>query len=286
MINSILDVAYPGIAPHGIIPSQDEALEIARDFMRSVFPQARCAFMFGSYLRNEQKWFSDLDVFVILPAFEPGKMCEMQRVVHKGLRIEAFVYTEQSFLRSLQRQTRGRRFIFHAAAIEGQLVIGDAALLASLRVKAQAMMDKPRQGIDPAMAAHYRSYISSQLVKLTQSQDTFSMAHLGYNVYSSLYLAILLKETRETFNMDIIAKQFRKHDPAAAAEIEAAYLKLCAQGDGADFLQISAKLLDRLGGPAWHGLNDPYPFDMPLGAMLKVRLREKFMPKPALRQAA
>jgi hypothetical protein len=105
------------------------------------------------------------------------------------------------------------------------------------------------------------------------------MAHHAYNVYTTLYLAILRRETNETFNMDILPKAFRKHDPAAADQVEAAYLKLCSLADPSDFISVSKQLLDRLGGPAWQGVHDPYPGDMPFSAQLRMRLMSKFAPK-------
>lgn len=281
MINSILEAAYPGIAPLGTIPSKDDAEQAARDYVATRFPEAVCAFSFGSYSRNEQKWFSDLDLFVILPKFSAGKTCEMQRVIQNGLRIEAFVYTEESFHNAAQRLTRDGRFVYHAAVINGVLVSGCERTFKKLQDAARVMMNKPRPPIDPQFVSYYRTYVSSQLVKLSQVQDAFTMAHHAYNIYTTLYLGILRKEQNETFNMDILPKAFRKHDPASAEEVAAGYLKLCSTGDPGDFIRISAQLLDRLGGPAWHGVNDPYPTHMPFGARLRLRLQSKFAPKRA-----
>jgi hypothetical protein len=203
----------------------------------------------------------------------------MQRIIHHGLRIEAFIYTEEAFHKALQRLTRDGRFVYHAAVIEGVLVTGCEKMFRKLQESTRVSMAKPRAPLATIFLTYYRTYVSSQLVKLSQGQNAFTMAHHAYNTYTTLYMAILRIEKNETYNMDILPKVFRKHDPAAAEEVEAAYLKLCSTADPADFIRINKRLLDRIGGPAWHGVHDPFSGDMTFGAKLRIRLLSRLAPR-------
>jgi len=75
----------PGVSRHGRrhrSPGlRHRARALAAEYVAAQFPPHRCAVLFGSYAKGQQKLYSDLDVLVVLPA---GEVTEKRRRAGRG----------------------------------------------------------------------------------------------------------------------------------------------------------------------------------------------------------
>src|SRR5471030_276747 len=175
MIDSILEKAYPGLkilARTEILPTL-VALEIAKTYVKENYPQSRCALLFGSYARNEQNLYSDLDLLVILPKFAPGRSSEMVRTICSGIRVEVFLMTEATFRDALLKEKMSGLRIFYSAITEGIALTGPVELITKLQNTAQSLCQKTIKQPDVNASRAIRSHMTNQLIKLSYAQNHF-----------------------------------------------------------------------------------------------------------------
>ena len=255
MIDSILEKAYPGLeilARTEILPTP-VALEIAKTYVRENYSSCRCALLFGSYARGEQNLSSDLDLLVILPKFAPGRSSEMVRTICNGIRVEVFLLTEATFMDALRKEKMSGLRIFYSAITEGIALTGSVELIAKLRRSAQTLRPKIIRQPDVNASRAMRAHLTNQLIKLSYAQDHFDRVQYASIIFNSICTAVIKFEAGEVCYFGRLHKRLREHDPAGAAELQAAYLTICLNGDTGDFVNIVAKFLMRLGGVAWLG---------------------------------
>jgi predicted nucleotidyltransferase len=259
MIDSILEKAFPGLSSltGGCVVSSEDALRIAKTFVMQHYPQCRVALLYGSYARGQQKPFSDLDILVILPKFESGRSAEMLRIIHDGLRLEVQLFTEKVLLDVMLRQKKAGVRVYNYAISEGVLLAGSDELGLKLKRITHEQWQTFRNLLDPAALQFFRTEITNQLVKLYYAGELFERVQYASVLFSSISMVIIKVEVGEMWPFDRLAKRFSEHDPAASAAFQSGYLKICNGGDVAEFIDCAAMLLDRLGGPCWHGVEEP-----------------------------
>ncbi|HWW73163.1 MAG TPA: nucleotidyltransferase domain-containing protein [Duganella sp.] len=285
MIDSILEKAYPGLhrSESKEILSTPDAVNIASTYIRENYAECRCALLFGSYCRGEQKLFSDMDILIILPKFAPGRGPEMLRTIRDGVRVEVFLLTEKTFSVALAKESSVGLRIFYSAITQGITVGGAAGLADKLRHSAKLQFQDKRKISAVNSMGSMRVQITNQLFKLSCAKEHFDRVHCAAVVLNSICLAIIKFETGETLSFEHLPKKLREHDPAAAQTLECAYLKVCMNGDTNDFINSAGALLDRLGGPAWSGVSEPIRLGGP--AWLRVfapimQVIKQISPKP------
>jgi predicted nucleotidyltransferase len=271
MIDSILEKAGLHSLASNEILSTPGALNIASTYARENYAECRCALLFGSHSRGEQKLFSDLDILIILPKFAPGRGPEMLRIVENGVRLEVFLLTEKTFSDALiSEQNLGMKF-FYSIINEGIVVAGAAEVAEKLRHLAKLQKQDERKIADRDSLVSARVQITSQLIKLSCAKEHFDRVHYAAHAFNALGLAIMRLETGENISVEKFPKKFSEHDPAAAQAFQYAFLNVCTTGDTSDFMNSAGALLDRLGGPAWSGITVPIRLPAGLG-ILRMRL--------------
>lgn len=267
MIDSILEKAgLHGLESNEILSTPD-ALDIARKYIRENYAECRCALLFGSHSRGDQKLFSDLDILIILPKFAPGRGPEMLRLVESGVRLEVFLLTEKTFSSALiSEKNLGMKF-FYSIINEGIVVGGAAGLAEKLRHLAKLQHQDERKITDIDSLVSMRVQITTQLLKLSCAKEHFDRVHYAAHAFNAIGLAIIKIETGENISVEKFPKKFSEHDPAAAQAFQCAFLKVCTTGETSDFMNSAGALLDRLGGPAWSGVAVPIRLPASLGAL-------------------
>jgi predicted nucleotidyltransferase len=272
MIDSILEKAGLNSLASTEILSTPDALNVARTYVRENYPECRCALLFGSYSRGDQRLFSDLDILIILPKFAPGRGPEQLRTIHSGVRVEVFLLTEKTFSDVLLTEKRLGTKVFYTAISEGVFVGGAAGLAEKLKHSAKLLFqDARKMFLDADSLASMRVQITNQLLKLSCAEEYFDRVHYAAHAFNALGLAIIKVETGENISVDKFPKALREHDPAAAQAFQSAFVKVCTTGEASDFIDSAGALLDRLGGPAWSGVSGPIRLPPKL-AVLRQRL--------------
>jgi predicted nucleotidyltransferase len=259
MINSVLEKAFPGlyVPPEGTLVSRDEALRIAHAYVIERYPQCRSALLFGSYARGQQKRLSDLDILIFLPEFEPGQRAEILRAVYGGLRVEAFLFTEETFLDALVQHRMFGMLVYHFAILEGVLLAGSEEFARNLKDLAQRELLTFQNVLEPAALSFFRIQMTNQLVKLSCAEGHFDRVQYASILFNSICMAVIKAETGAVGSFERLPKMFREHDPEGAAALQEAYLKIVQGGDVVEFLNYAAGCLDRIGGPCWQGVTEP-----------------------------
>lgn len=259
MIDSILETAYPGLKmiDRTDILATPVALEIAKTYVQENYSACRCAVIFGSYARGEQHLYSDFDLLVIVPKFAPGRGPELVRTICHGIRVEIFLLTEETFIDALLKEKMSGVRIFYSAITEGVALAGSVELIAKLQDMARALCPKIIKQADANASRPVRSHVTNQLIKLSYAQNHFDRVQYASILLNAICTAVIKFEAGEVCYLGRVQKKLQEHDPAGAAELQAAYLKICLDGDSGDFIRVATKFLDRLGGAVCQVIPEP-----------------------------
>lgn len=257
VVAALLAQGFPGMAADGrTAPSTAAAQALATEYLARHWPETRCAFLFGSYARGLQKPYSDLDMLVIVPDGK-GYATEKQRLTYQGVAMELFITTERSVLDALAMSRPIGLRVFFDAVDQGIVLADTDGLAGRLSTLGRRELKRTDVVVENSAREQYRVNITQNLLKLSAMHDTMDQMQLGVLLYNAIAFAVLRVETGWAYRNERLPRELRHHDEAAAAALQSGLLALGA-GQGADvFLAAAGPLLERLGGPLWHGSSEP-----------------------------
>lgn len=256
-IAAILDLAFPGMAGGGAgrqAFSTERARALAAEYVAAQFPQHRCAVLFGSYAKGQQKLYSDLDVLVVLPA---GEVTEKRRLIYRECAMELFVVTERTILEALALSKRIGLRVFFDALEQGIVLSDPGGLAGKLQALGRREFAKSAGAPDVAAMTQFRVHITQNLLKLANMKDVLDQIHLAALLYNSISFAILRAETGWAYRNERLPREFSAHDPHWSQALHAGLVALGAGLGSGEFIRVGGALLDRLGGPLWDGTSEP-----------------------------
>jgi hypothetical protein len=238
----------------GSLPPAD-GRRIAASALAKRYPQADFAFAAGSIIRGEGAPLSDVDLVVLHETLSSGAWRES--FLHDGIPVEAFVHdpgTLRWFFRDDRRS--GRPSIINMVA-EGDVVGPRQREARSLKELAKRLL---AQG-PPALGAEQRDLLRYQLTDLADDLAAMRPADelmaIGATLYPALAEFMLRVRGAWQGGGKWIPRNLARADPAAAAEITAAFDALIRSGDTRAVLQLIARELAPHGGFLFEGCHRP-----------------------------
>lgn len=227
-------------------------VEIARELVRSRFPEARAAFLAGSVLTHRRTLTSDLDIVVLL-AGPPAPFRES--LAYEGWPVELFVQTEADWRLFAERETAARRSPLLAMCAEGMVLIDTDGLGAALQAESRARM---AAGPPPASATELedrRYAITDSLDDLRGCADPLERTYIVADLLQRASELALLAGGHWLGGGKWLSRRLAAAEPELHSRLTAgaaAAISNTPDGNG-DFVEAVEEVLELAGGPRWAG---------------------------------
>lgn len=246
----VLREAFPGA--HDSVRdgrlSRTTAKEIMREFVREHFPEAICAFGFGSAITSKFRPYSDIDIIVVLPGMANASA---RWTMYRGFPIDAKSVGRDNLALyattvATTRQSHIALGLAHGKCVAGDREVGRAIHRQFSRIHRRGPIP-PRD----ATARSQRAVLTTFLVELT----TLNKADLLPFVLSSFDMIVNAKLwlIGAWPQRGIWAKRsFGKQHGKAWTDLRTAYVAAIA-GDTRRLVRVTWQILEEMGGPLWAG---------------------------------
>ena len=232
--------------------STDDAVKLASAFVREKYPNAMCAFLFGSAAKGSQKAYSDLDVLVITPrVIHPQKRC----LVFCGFPIELYTHNRLSFEAAIDLRRGRSASKLLAAVLEGSVLLDNDEGASTIRKIAKQVASSIAPGIPNEIEFRStRAQITSLMIEVATNSERGEAVACAAQLYLLLLRSIVQRRTGYPNVLQKWAvRKLREVDRALADQFQDAFALFVGRGERAQFLHLCERELMEIGGPLWHG---------------------------------
>ncbi|WP_145730412.1 nucleotidyltransferase domain-containing protein [Nitrospirillum pindoramense] len=249
IIDRFIAQALPGLRPDVLSGPLDRSDidAVVGAYIEEKHPDARCALIYGSYVKRTAKSLSDIDIVVIKDIVDMKKSC----LVYLGIPIECHVLSLDSMLKIINLSIPLRNTLFAKGMIESEFFSGDFEIYKKIRESASLAMAYRGKYEDKLYYA--RANATSIVLECISNQSRDDVLSIMTCAYESICDLFFMKKGMKSYKGKLLSRIINVAGIDLLDNFTKEFNHFVSGGAKEPVIHAIIRIIEFCGGPIWSG---------------------------------